>query len=33
VATVLLGMLGSDLHMEIQIFIPDDTKLPFSDVP
>jgi hypothetical protein len=31
---VLLGMLGRNLHMDLQIFPPkNDTKFSFSDVP
>jgi hypothetical protein len=31
---VLLGMPGRNLHMDLQIFSPEnDTKFPFSDVP
>jgi hypothetical protein len=33
-ANVLLGMPGRNLHMDFQIFPPENgTKLPFSDVP
>jgi hypothetical protein len=33
-ANVLLGMPGRNLHMDHQIFPPEnDTKLSFSDVP
>jgi hypothetical protein len=33
-ANVLLGMPERNLHMNLQIFLPENgTKLPFSDVP
>jgi hypothetical protein len=33
-ANVLLGMPGRNLHMDFQIFPPEnDTKFSFSDVP